>query len=196
MGNTARGASERIGFRRAPGRPAGLVAAGTMRPNAFQPLARAVQRLRQQPRGNNPAFPAIQPEKRKTMKLNRLLLVTLTGLAPVFAFAVSPKPTAPAHSSGRSEVQFLEAEKYTDVGGSVDDKSDKNGYLNMLRDHVDRLAGEFVPEGQKIALTFTDIDLAGDFPPGRNASVDQIRVMKDIYPPRMAFSYRITDASG
>lgn len=130
------------------------------------------------------------------MKLNRLLLVTLTGLAPAFAFAISPKPTAASHSSGRSEVMFLESEKFTDAGGSLDDKSDKNGYLTMLRDHVDRLAAEYVPEGQKVALTFTDIDLAGDFPPVTKASRDSVRVMKDIYPPRMAFSYRITDASG
>ncbi len=130
------------------------------------------------------------------MKLNRLLLVTLTGLAPAFVFAVSPKPTAASHSSGRSEVMFLESGKFTDASGSLDDKSDRNGYLTMLRDHVDRLAGEFVPEGQKIALTFTDIDLAGDFPPASKASRDGVRVMKDIYPPRMAFSYRITDASG
>jgi hypothetical protein len=130
------------------------------------------------------------------MKLNRLLLVALTGLAPAFVFAVGPKANASSHPSGRAEVQFLEAEKFTDVGGGLDDKSDKKGYLTMLRDHVDRLAGEYMPEGQKIALTFTDIDLAGDFPPASRAARDSVRVMKDIYPPRMAFSYRITDASG
>jgi hypothetical protein len=126
------------------------------------------------------------------MKLNRLLVVALA--APALAFAVSPK-AAPT-PNGRAEVQFLESEKFTDVRSSLDDQGDRNGYLDQLRDHIAKASAEFLPEGQKLQMTFTDIDLAGDFPPGRSANANSVRVMKDIYPPRMAFAYRVTDASG
>jgi hypothetical protein len=125
------------------------------------------------------------------MKLNRLLVLSLA--LPAMAFAVSPKA---APGGGRAEVQFLEPTKFTDVRGSLDDQNDRNGYLEQLRKHIDTISSEFVPEGQKVQMTFTDIDLAGDFPPGRTAAANSIRVLKDIYPPRMAFAYRITDAAG
>jgi hypothetical protein len=76
------------------------------------------------------------------------------------------------------------------------DPGDRNGYLDQLRDHVVKLSTEYLPEGLKLQFTFKDIDLAGDFPPGRSAAANDVRVMKDIYPPRMVLSYRVTDASG
>jgi len=131
------------------------------------------------------------------MKINRLLLITITGLAPALAFGVAPRATPNADkANSRVEVVFLEPEKYTDVRGTLNDPGDRNGHLDQLRDHVVKIAEEYLPAGQKLQLTFTDIDLAGDFPPGKPASVDHVRVMKDIYPPRMVFSYRVMDAAG
>lgn len=45
-------------------------------------------------------------------------------------------------------------------------------------------------------MTFTDVDLAGDFPPARSARMDDVRIIKDIYPPRFVLSFRVTDATG
>jgi hypothetical protein len=127
------------------------------------------------------------------MKLNRLFIAAI-GLAPILAFGVAPKPSSV--STGRAEVQYLEPTKFTDIKGSMNDESDRNGYLDQLRNFIVQTSNEFVPENQKLQITFTDIDLAGDFPPVRAASADTVRVMKPIYPPRMQFAYRITDASG
>ena len=41
-----------------------------------------------------------------------------------------------------------------------------------------------VPEGDKLTITFTDIDLAGDFEPWRGPQWDEVRIVKAIYPPR------------
>jgi hypothetical protein len=128
------------------------------------------------------------------MKLNHVLIAAAAAVAPMLAFGVAPK-ASPA-TSDRVEVQFLEPTKFTDVRGSLNDESDRNGYLDQLRTHINTIAPEYVSDGQKLQITFTDVDLAGDFPPGRSPNADTIRVMKPIYPPRMAFSYRLTDASG
>ena len=45
-------------------------------------------------------------------------------------------------------------------------------------------------------MTFSDIDLAGDFEPWHGAQFDDVRIIKDIYVPRMNFSFKVTDASG
>jgi hypothetical protein len=45
-------------------------------------------------------------------------------------------------------------------------------------------------------MTFTDIDLAGEFEPQRGPDFNNVRIIKDIYPPRLTFTYKLTDASG
>ena len=53
-----------------------------------------------------------------------------------------------------------------------------------------------MPEGHLLSVTFTDIDMAGDFEPWRGPRFDDIRIVKDIYPPRINLSFRLTDAEG
>ena len=45
-------------------------------------------------------------------------------------------------------------------------------------------------------MTFTDIDLAGDFEPWRGGQWDSVRVVKSISPPAFKFIYTVTDSSG
>ena len=125
------------------------------------------------------------------MKLHRLLVVSLLGLVPL-ARAASPAPT-----DVRAEVLFLEPEKFTDVkdssmGGDVH----RTTYLDQIRDHLIQQARYFVPVGSRLQVTFTDIDMAGDFEPWRGPQFNDIRIVKDLYPPRLVFSFRLTDAEG
>ncbi len=45
-------------------------------------------------------------------------------------------------------------------------------------------------------MTFEDIKLAGDYEPWHSPQAQDIRYMKDIYPPRATLNYKLTDASG
>ena len=45
-------------------------------------------------------------------------------------------------------------------------------------------------------IKVTDIDLAGDFEPWRGPQFDQVRITRDIYPPRISLEFRLTDGSG
>ncbi|MFT3830633.1 MAG: DUF3016 domain-containing protein [Opitutaceae bacterium] len=101
-----------------------------------------------------------------------------------------------AADEARATVTFENPEKFTDVKDSQSgtDKG-RDHYLNELRKVVVEEAGRWLPAGQKLSMNFTDIDLAGDYLPSMAANRD-IRVMKDIYIPRMKFSYKITDAAG
>ena len=53
-----------------------------------------------------------------------------------------------------------------------------------------------IPAGRKLTMTFTDIDLAGEYEPWRGGQWSDVRIIKDIYSPRFVFSYKLTDAAG
>ncbi len=104
--------------------------------------------------------------------------------------------SASAADEARAVVTFQDPEKFTDIKDTASgtDKG-REFYLKELRTLVEKQADVLLPEGQKLEMTFTDIDLAGDYLP-MMASGHDVRVMKDIYRPAMKFSYKITDASG
>ncbi len=106
----------------------------------------------------------------------------------------------PAHAKdaeqSRTTVAFENPEKFTDIKDSATgtDKG-REYYLKLIRNRVEEVAGQVLPAGRHLEMTFTDIDLAGDYLPAMAAGHD-IRVMKDIYTPRMKFTFKIADASG
>ena len=58
-------------------------------------------------------------------------------------------------------------------------------WLETLRKQVVRTADRLLPAGQRLDVTFTDIKLAGSFEPWRGPQFDDVRIVKDIYPPRI-----------
>ena len=100
-------------------------------------------------------------------------------------------------NAARVEVLFHEPENFTDLKDSymASDKG-REGYMDSLREYLQQNAVRRLPEGQKLSINFTDIDMAGDFEPWRGASASDVRIIKAIYIPRMKFIYSITDAQG
>ncbi len=122
-----------------------------------------------------------------------LSLVSLFGLvmAPAVRAADAPKPDA------RAEVIFLEPEKFTDVKDSlVDSEQGRDAILAELKGYIIDQAKRFIPPGQKLTVTITDIDMAGEFEPGRNPRLDEVRIIRDIYPPKIDLTFKLADADG
>jgi hypothetical protein len=123
--------------------------------------------------------------------MKRLLLsyclLALAGAAPLAASDAPPRVT----------VAFFEPEKFTDVRDSgLFNDSGRSNYLEQIRDHLLEQAPKHLAEGQRLEITFTDIDLAGDFELWRGPQYFDVRMVRDIYPPRLEFSFRLLDASG
>lgn len=128
------------------------------------------------------------------MKTKHLFLVSVLGVATAFSLQAAPK--SPNGSNDRAEVIFFEPEKFTDAADSDMGDVVRSGYLDELRNHVLRQAKSLVPAGYKLAVTFTDIDLAGQFEPWRGPRGGDVRIVKEIYPPHIALAFRLTDAQG
>lgn len=89
-------------------------------------------------------------------------------------------------------VTFQDPDKFTDVreNGSNDNSASD---LDELQACLQQAASPALAAGQKLAITITDIDLAGE---NRLNQPDQIRVMKDVYPPRVSLKFQLIGADG
>ncbi|RRS10101.1 DUF3016 domain-containing protein [Pseudoalteromonas sp. J010] len=95
-------------------------------------------------------------------------------------------------NAGEVSVTWKDFKEYRDVRpgnetrGSFYERVEK-----QFTKHMEELA-EQLPEGYKLAVSFDEIDLAGDVHYG----ISDIRVIKPIHFPRLEISYQLTDQAG
>jgi hypothetical protein len=121
----------------------------------------------------------------------------ILSAAAVFAVASGLRAAETGKAAPPVEVTFVSPEKFTDVtdryaGGD----SGRDDYLSRLKEHLQKSAAPRLAPGQKLAVAFTDIDLAGDFEEWRGIHASDIRILREIYPPRMKLKFTLTDSTG
>ena len=70
----------------------------------------------------------------------------------------------------------------------------RGDWVRGLARHVASEAAEVLGPGERLEVHILDIKRAGDYEPGGH--VDHVRVVRDIYPPRIDLRYARHDASG
>ena len=111
----------------------------------------------------------------------------LTVLCSLLLAAVSMSNIA---WSATAEVEWVEPKKYRDIrSGNENRQHFQNRVTKQLGEHFSELA-EQLPEGQTLKIKVTDVDLAGDVVFG---GINQIRIIKHIFSPRIEFSYQLLD---
>ncbi len=132
--------------------------------------------------------------KNTLMKTRLFTTLSFVVGAAFFLGCQTPKPSNGVTADAIT-VNFAHPDKYTDftdrLGGPPSDS-----YSAILRDYLKTTAPSYLQAGQKLAVTFTDIDLAGDFVPSARTNSNQIRVVKAIYRPRMEINFQLTGADG
>ncbi len=101
-----------------------------------------------------------------------------------------------ADSPQQVQVNWQQPEKFTDIRPS---NSTRKAYQNRVIKAFDKIWADVakdLPAGYQLAITVKDLDLAGDVNPLYRIDNNDIRVVKDIYFPRMTIDYRLTDAAG
>jgi hypothetical protein len=131
----------------------------------------------------------------------RHYLTSLLGLGVAGVLLAATPVTAPASQADKTdqrvEVIFDHPEKFTDIkGDSMDSPKGRDVMLDQIRDILETAGAGIIPAGQKLTMTFTDIDLAGEYEPWRSGPMSDVRIIKDIYSPHFVFSYKLTDAAG
>lgn len=118
-----------------------------------------------------------------------------TGLAAALV-AVAATGLFAQDQPEQTQVRFLEPENFTDVRDGWASDFSRDAYLSEFRDYIADRAENLLAPGQKLSVTFTDIDLAGDFEPWHGPRFNDVRIVKDLYPPRMNLHFQLTDANG
>ncbi|MEO6076880.1 MAG: DUF3016 domain-containing protein [Dokdonella sp.] len=121
------------------------------------------------------------------------LSIAMAACAPM---AQRSPDTAPLENDNVT-VQLVNPDQFREIRqnrnyGDVRDGS----WLVALQKYVVDRAGRRLDAGQHLDVNITDIKRAGDFEPLRGPNFNDIRVVKDIYPPRIDLNYAIKDGSG
>jgi hypothetical protein len=117
--------------------------------------------------------------------------------AATLAAAASAFAAPSAASTARVNVLFEQPGKFTDVKDSfVGSDRGRDNILAQFKEYLEQRAPHYLADGQTLTVTFTDIDLAGEFEPQHGPQLSDVRIVKDIYPPRLQFTYKLVDASG
>src|SRR5688572_25321075 len=126
-----------------------------------------------------------------TMKTLRYTLTALVGMAAIVGVQAGEGKPAP-----RVEVTFSNAEDFTDAADAQRGSDyGRDANLAELKAHLERRANAYVPAGQKLEVNITDVDLAGEIEPWRSPQAQDVRIIKDIYSPRIDLSYKLIDTA-
>jgi len=120
-----------------------------------------------------------------------LLAAALLGVAGSAASAV---PVA----SDRVQINWAPEQQLSEVKNNQFHRGwlRPKDWMQSLGDYLRQRADATLPAGEKLDVTIDDIKLAGDFEPWHGPDAEDIRFLKDIYPPRIDLHYRLLDANG
>lgn len=128
------------------------------------------------------------------MKITPCLFGAIAGLTAIGSALAAD---AVYKAGGQIEVTFASPEKFTDVRDAyTPSEKGRQAILDQIRDYMMKAGQNYVPVGQTLSVTFTDIDLAGDYEPWRGGSNMDIRIIKDVYPPRIDLTFKLTGPDG
>ena len=115
------------------------------------------------------------------------------GMLPVIA------RSSTATTSDRITVEWTNPDDFAEMrqnpGPWIGRPSASEWLPELAKSLRERADGVLAP-GQHLDVTFTDIKRAGAFEPWRGPRWDDIRIVKDIYPPRIDLRFKLTDATG
>src|SRR5579885_338988 len=111
----------------------------------------------------------------------RALLVGMLALAALLPLAAKEIPAE------RVQVSWAPAQRLSEVKNNQAHRGwmRPEEWMKRLSDHLRQRADAVLPPGDRLDVTIDDIKLAGDFEPWHGPDAQDIRFMKDLYPPRI-----------
>jgi hypothetical protein len=138
------------------------------------------------------------------MKTLSLVLATVLGLTLAGAgYARQPSVTDPGlprtlpSDSSPVSVSWTDPAQFTELRFSGNRWEAQRGtWVSDLARYLQTQAARKLAPGQTMQVTITDIARAGRYEPTASIRMNDIRIVKDIYPPRMTLNFKVLDANG
>jgi hypothetical protein len=118
------------------------------------------------------------------------------ALAMALGLSAPPAVRAVPAAEPRVTVEFDHPEKFLDIKIwriPADEAKDRRAVMTAFREFITQRAAAYLPEGYRLSMKFTDMKLAGQFPPGGGGDT---RVVNEHFPPVFVFSWTVTNRSG
>jgi len=131
----------------------------------------------------------------------RLLLVVVL-LATATATAKSRNVTDPdaprsLPAEGPVQVQWTDPSDFSDLKFSGNRwRAAQGSWVEQLAQHLRDSAEKRLPEGDRLEVTITDLNRAGRYEPWRGMQMQDVRFVRDHYPPSMTLEFRHYGADG
>lgn len=126
------------------------------------------------------------------MKVHFLLLAGVLSCSAVWA--ADEVKSDPVTEDGIVKIVWQNPKGFRDIESSGEIQSRYETRLfETLTKNVNKEALKILKQNQKLEITVTDVDLAGDMRPTFGATTNDMRIVTDIYPPRMTFSYQVLE---
>ncbi|GIU02519.1 DUF3016 domain-containing protein [Shewanella morhuae] len=126
------------------------------------------------------------------MKIQSLILASVLSCSA--AWAADEAPVNPVTEDGMVKITWQNPKDFRDIksSGEIQSRYEKRLFETLTK-NISKEASKILKPNQKLEMTMTDVDLAGDMRPTFGATPDDLRVIKDLYPPRMTFTYQILE---
>ncbi|GAB2313129.1 DUF3016 domain-containing protein [Stenotrophomonas geniculata] len=100
-------------------------------------------------------------------------------------------------TDGPVSVKWEDPAKFTEIRQSTNRfEAERGDWVQQLARYLQTTAAKPLQPGQTLDVTLVDIKRAGDYEPWHGPRGRDIRIMRDIYPPRISLQYTLKDASG
>jgi len=127
------------------------------------------------------------------MKTNKF--IALATIASIALYSTSTYGIGNTESDNELKIEFSDYEDYTDTETSFGSaKAGEKLIQSSLTSAFQKAANKYLPSGYELRVTINDIDLAGDRSV-MTSTFGDIRVYRDLYPPRIAFRYSVYSPS-
>ena len=114
-------------------------------------------------------------------------LAVAAGLASTPALAADPPV----------QVTFTDPAKFSDLRISRPTSArERAGLTDQLRRYLEAEAPRHLPPDTHLAVTITDVDMAGELRPVGHGGQPDVRIVKDMFPPRVDLEFRLAKADG
>jgi len=138
------------------------------------------------------------------MKAPALLLTALVALTAALPGQARQKdvtdpeiPRSLPAEGGAVSVSWTDPAQFSEIKFGGNRWESKRGtWVTDLAKYLRDEAGQRLARGQTLDLTITDIDRAGQYEPIVRPGMDDIRIVKDIYPPRMTLNFVVKGPDG
>ena len=125
----------------------------------------------------------------KSSSLLRLLCLACLALVSVIARAATPPDNV--------NVRYKDPQHFTEAKRSFGvHLIDADAYLKPLKTYIAQRASRILAPGQRLDIEVTDVVRAGQYEPWRGPDFNDVRIIKDIYPPRIDLNFTLYGADG